>query len=39
MGRPRKNAPTEEPELDFDFDHTDETLDELSNGKGADEDE
>lgn len=37
MGRTRKNAPTEEPELDFD--HTDETLDELSNGKGADEDE
>lgn len=37
MGRLRKNAPAEEPELDFE--HTDETLEELSNGKGADEDE
>ena len=36
MGR-KKNAPVEEPELDFDY--TDETLDELSNGKGGDEDE
>lgn len=37
MGRPRKNAPAEEPELDFE--HTDETLEELSNGKGGDEGE
>ena len=37
MGRPKKNAPIEEPELDFDY--TDETLDELSDGKGGDEDE
>lgn len=37
MGRTRKNAPGEEPELDFE--HTDETLEELSNGKGDDDDE